>query len=125
MMPSAVEVERALRKTAMADALVTGEASPRKRDERRLADLRAANAAAERALVAQGARINEFAVLQLQVRTLQRLVVGDDAGRRLAYDLAYQEVVAEGLAEVRADLDRRRLAEGAGRLLVPRPGGAG
>lgn len=101
-----------------------GESEPTKRDERRLADLRAANAATEKALIAQGARLNEIAVLQLQVRTLHRLLVGDDPGRQLAYDLAYQEVVAEGLAEVRADLDRRRLAEGAGRLLVPRPGGA-
>lgn len=94
---------------------------PTKADARRLADLIAGNAAAERALAAQGIRLNQQAIVALQVRALIRLVVADDPARQLAYDLAYQEAVSEGLAEVTADAARKKLAggNGASRLVVP------
>ncbi len=92
---------------------------PTRSDARRLADLTAGNAKTEGELIAQGVRLNETALIALQVRALLKLVVGDDPTRRMAWDLAYQEVVAEGLAEVTADLAKRKQAS---RLVVPRAG---
>ena len=93
-------------------------APPTKADQRRLADLTAGNAAAEQALAAQGIRLNQQAIVALQARALIRLVVGDDPARQLAYDIAYQQSVAEGLAEVAADAARKKLAAGNGHGLV-------
>lgn len=92
----------------------------RKVDERRLADLQAGNARTERALAAQGVRLNEQAVVALQVRALIRFVVDGDPVRQLAFDLAYQQSVSEGLAEVATDLARKKLTagNGAGRLVT-------
>lgn len=108
----------------MSDAYEVGVravAEPTKSDARRLADLTAGNAAAERGLAAQGIRLNQQAIVALQVRALIRLFVADDPARQLAYDLAYQQAVAEGLAEVTADAARKKLAagNGASRLVVP------
>lgn len=91
---------------------------PTKAAARRLADLTAGNAAAEQVLAAQGIRLNQQAVVALQVRALIRLVIDGDPARQLAYDLAYQEAVAEGLAEVAADAARKKLAGGNGHGLV-------
>ncbi len=90
--------------------------APTKADQRRLADLRAGNMTREKALGAQGVALNEQAMVALQTRALIRLFVGDDPARQLAYDIAYQEAVAEGLGEVEADLRRRKLTGG---LIVP------
>ncbi len=87
-----------------------------KADQRRLADLRAGNTTREKALAAQGVALNEQAMVALQTRALIRLFVGDDPARQLAYDIAYQEAVSEGLGEVEADLRRRKLTGG---LVVP------
>lgn len=85
-----------------------------KADERRLADLIAGNQRAEAELAAKGVRMGSDAVTQLQVRALLRLVVTED--RRMEWDIAYQEAVRDGLAEVAADLARKQRAA---RLLVP------
>ncbi len=79
---------------------------PSKADQRRL----------EKALGTQGVALNEQAMVALQTRALIRLFVGDDPARQLAYDIAYQEAVAEGLGEVEVDLRRRKLTGG---LVLP------
>ncbi len=97
-------------------ASATAQEPPRSSDQRRLSDLRAGNTTRERALAAQGVALNEQAMVALQTCALIRLFVGDDPARQLAYDIAYQEAVAEGLGEVEADLRRRKLTGG---LVVP------
>ncbi len=99
------------------DALTGATAQgPTRRDERRLADLTAANARAEGQLRAKGVQLGEQQVTSLQVRTLLRLIVGDDPEVRMQWNLAYQESVAEGLAEVAEDLAKRQQAS---RLVLP------
>ncbi len=89
---------------------------PTRSDERRLADLIAGNQRTEGMLKAKGVTLKQDAVVALQVRALLRLFVGNDPAGRMAWDLAYQEEVALGLAEIAADLAKRNHAP---RLLIP------
>lgn len=88
---------------------------PTKADERRLADLIAGNSRTEGELAAQGVRLGMDAVTQLQLRTLLRLLIPHHIDQ-MAWDLAYQESVREGLAEVAAQVKQQRNGS---RLLVP------
>lgn len=94
----------------MTDPVVTDSApistTPRRADERRLADLTAGNRATEQRL-----RVGfpDVAKLSLQVQALRALVIGDDPARQLAYDIAYQEAVADALASVEAQMPAARL----------------
>jgi hypothetical protein len=98
-------------------AVASPPATPRRADERRLADLTAGNRATEQRL-----RVGfpDVAKLSLQVQALRVLVIGDDPARQLAYDIAYQEAVAGALAAVEAQLPAARLTAAPPGLVVPR-----
>lgn len=77
-------------------------------------NLRALNHKRETELAKQGATIDRNTVMQLQLRALKAVVIGDDPERQAEYDLAYQRVVAEAFDEleprVAKDLARSKLA---------------
>lgn len=87
-----------------------------KHDQRRLADLQAGNAAVERRLNMEGGTIDPVGVLAIHMRTLRRLIVGDDPAMDLRYSIAYQEEVALALAEVEQQVARAKLTS---RLVIP------
>lgn len=76
-------------------------------------NLRAENHRRESALAAAGVTLDRHTVMQLQLRALKAVVVGDDPERQAEYDLAYQRVVAEAFDEiepkVEQDLARSKL----------------
>ncbi len=97
------------------------ESEPSRHTVRRLADLRAGNAAVERRINMEGVGLAQEAVLAIHIKALRRLIIGDDAAMDLRYSIAYQEEVAVALAEVEQQMARAKLTS---RLVLPGNGKA-
>lgn len=74
-----------------------------------LNNLRAANGALERQVMARGVKPNSTDTLYLQLEALKDLVVGDDPDARLRFDVAYQRHAHAMLTKLVEGLEQAKL----------------